>query len=171
MNDTQAAEKKRRSRLRWLTLGEAVAVSALIVSGLGLWNSWRSGNDEPTRVVEERTAVPLSLRGQSEEDGEELILVPVEESHALDSLTVQIRGEPIHVGSEGRLSAADIESALGDAAESGKGTHRVRVEISARYVEGGRDRRSNGSYVISYDWDDGGLLGGRSLRLTGIARA
>lgn len=171
MNETSDREAKKRSRLRWLTLGEAVAVAAVIISALGLWKSWPSGEEEPARVVEERAAIPLALRGQPDNDGKRLVLSPVEESHAIDSLTVKVKGEPIEVGSDGRLSASDVESALGDAAATGKGVHRVLVEITTRYVEAGKDRRSSGSYVLSYEWEDGGLFGGSSLRLTGFSRA
>ena len=52
-----------------------------------------------------------------------------------------------------------------------EGTHRVRVRVDARYVEAGADKSASGSYVISYRWEGGGLLGGRSLRLTGMSRA
>jgi hypothetical protein len=44
------------------------------------------------------------------------------------------------------------------------------VRIDARYVEMGKDRRASGSYVLRYRWEGGGLLGGRSLRLTGLSR-
>jgi hypothetical protein len=171
MNETPTTDARKRSRLRWLTLGEAVAVAAVLISALGLWNSWRTGREGPAHVVEERAPIALSLRGQPDDDGERLVLTPVEESHAIDSMSVKVKGQAIEVGSDGRLSASDVESALGDAAATGKGTHRVLVEIATRYVEAGRDRRSSGSYVISYRWEDGGLFGGRSLRLTGFSRA
>jgi hypothetical protein len=34
----------------------------------------------------------------------------------------------------------------------------------------GKDRRSGGTYVLRYHWEDRGLFGGRSLRLTGLSR-
>jgi hypothetical protein len=42
--------------------------------------------------------------------------------------------------------------------------------MDARYVEAGTDKSASGSYVISYRWESGGLLGGRSLRLEGLSR-
>src|SRR4029079_12835455 len=35
----------------------------------------------------------------------------------------------------------------------------------------GSDRRGGGAYVLRYKWEGGGLFGGRSLRLAGLARA
>ena len=173
MNDTPATEAKRKARLRWVTLGEAIALAALIISGIGVWLSWKGSSEErsPTTIVERRQAIPLALRGRARSDGRSLEIMPVEDSHALQSLTVAPRGaKPIELGSDGNLSARDLENALGGNAPAGKGTHRARVQIAAKYVEAGADKSATGSYVISYRWEGGGLFGGRSLRLVGLSR-
>jgi hypothetical protein len=113
----------------------------------------------------------LALRGKPSNDGRTLEISPVESDHALQSLNVIVAGSSaIDVGSDGELSASDLENALGDKAADGKGVHRVRVRVDARYVEAGTDKTATGSYVIGYKWEGGGLLGGRSLRLTGFSR-
>jgi len=173
MNDTPSNEAARKSRLRWVTLGEAIAIAALIVSAAGVWISWQTSDSDkgPTTVVEKRQTVPLALRGKPVDEGRALEISPVESGHALQSLNVIVAGSSaIDVGSDGELSASDLESALGDKAADGKGTHRVRVRVDARYIEAGADRTASGSYVISYRWEGGGLLGGRSLRLVGFSR-
>ena len=54
-----------RSRRRWITVGELIAIAALIVSALGVWISWKnSGPDGPAEVIEQRQPIPLTLRGQ-----------------------------------------------------------------------------------------------------------
>jgi hypothetical protein len=159
-----------KTRRRWINLGELIALAALGVSAAGVWIAWKSSNeDKPTRVVEQRQAIPLTLRGRAEDDGRSLEISPVESSHALDSLTITIRGaSPIQVGSDGTLRASDLESAL--KSDEAKGAHSVPLRIDARYVEMGKDRRSSGSYVLRYRWESGGLLGGRSLRLVSLSR-
>ena len=172
MND-QPTEAQKKSRLRWVTLGEAVAIAALIVSAGGLWLSWKTSDKDigPTEVVEKRQAVPLALRGKTTNDGRTLEISPVESGHALQSLDDMVAGSSaIEAGSDGQLDASDLESALGDKAEDGKGTHRIRVRIASKYVEAGADKTATGSYVISYRWEGGGLLGGRSLRFSGFTR-
>ena len=172
MND-QPTEAQKKSRLRWVTLGEAVAIAALIVSAGGLWLTWKTSDkrEGPTEVVEKRQAVPLALRGKTTDDGRTLEISPVETGHALQSLDVVVAGSSaIEAGSDGRLDASDLESALSEKAEDGKGTHRVRVRIASQYVEAGADKTATGSYVISYRWEGGGLLGGRSLRISGFTR-
>jgi hypothetical protein len=160
-------------RRRWITLGELIALAALIVSALGVWIAWKSGSkDEPTRIVEQRSAVPLALRGTPDGDGQALAIMPADPSHALESLKVVIKGaSPIDVGSDGRLAASDVQAALkGRDKEAKDVTYSVSVRIDARYVEAGADRRGGGAYVIRYKWEGGGLFGGRSLRLVGLSR-
>ena len=96
---------------------------------------------------------------------------PIEDSHALQSLDIILPdARSIRLGSDGSLSADDVESRLGKNAPEGKDTHRARARIFARYVEAGADKSVTGSYVISYRWESGGLFGGRSLRLVGLSR-
>jgi hypothetical protein len=174
MSESPSAEAKRKARLRWVTLGEAVAIAALIVSAVGVWISWKSDSAEdkgPAMVVEKRQAVALALRGKAVDDGRALEISPVESGHALQSLNVIVAGaSAIDVGSDGQLGAAEFERALGDKASDGKGAQRVRVRVDTQYVEAGADKSAAGSYVISYRWEGGGLFGGRSLRFTGMSR-
>jgi len=161
------------ARRRWINLGETIALAALVVSALGVWIAWKSNNeDKATRVVEQRESVPLSLRGSADRDGSALTIAPVDAAHGLQSLTVAIKGaSPIEVGSDGRLQASDVQSALKDRPKEAKDvTHSVPVRIDARYVEMGKDRRGGGTYVLRYKWEGGGLFGGRSLRLLGLSR-
>jgi hypothetical protein len=160
-----------QTRRRLINLGELIAIAALAVSAFGVWIAWKSSSeDKPTRIVEQRQAVPLTLRGTVQNEGRTLIIEPVEQSHALESLTLTIKGaSPIELGSDGKLDASSVESAVGNK-DDAKGAHCLPVRIDARYVEMGKDRRGGGSYVLRYRWEGGGLFGGRSLRLTGFGR-
>ena len=162
-----------RQRRRWIALGEVIGLLALIVSALGLWLTWKSSNeDKPTRVVEQRQPIPLTLRAKREDDGERLNISPVEPGHALESLTIAIPGaSAISVASDGELDADDVEAALkGRDNEPKNRTLAVRVRIDANYVEMGRDRRSSGNYSLRYMWKSGGMFSGRSLHLVGLSR-
>ena len=166
MSETEA---KKKSRLRWVTLGEAIAIAALVISGLGLWREYTKPDEKPV-VVEKQASIPLRLRGHVADEGRALEIAPVEDSHALQSLAIAVGASKIELGGDGELGAKALEDALGKSAEEGDGTHRVRVRIEAKYIEAGADKSATGSYVISYHWDGGGLLGGRSLRLAGLSR-
>lgn len=162
-----------RTRRRWINLGELIAFAALVVSALGVWIAWKSSNqDKTTRLVERRSAIPLALRGTIDADGRTLTIMPADPSHGLEGLTVRITGaSPIEVGSDGRLNASDLESALkGREKEPKDVTLSVPVRLDARYVEAGNDRSGGGSYQLRYKWEGGGLFGGRSIHLIGLRR-
>ena len=169
MTETSETEAQRRARLRWVTLGEAIAIAALILSGLGLWHEWNKRDTGPKVVVEKPTAIPLALRARERNEGRELEISPIEDSHALQSLSMTIGKSTIELGSDGELDADDVEAALGDAIEEGEGPHRVRVRITARYVEAGNDKTATGAYLLGYTTKSR-LFAGRSLRLTGLSR-
>jgi len=160
-----------QTRRRWLALGEVIAIAALIVSAIGVWIAWKSSsNDQPTRVVEQRQPIPLALRGKVQNDGREIVVNPVEATHALESLRISVgRSYPEEVGSEGILKGDYVESRLTEE-QLNKGGHSVLLGITARYVEMGKERSATGNYVLRYRVEGGGLLGGRSLRFVGLSR-
>lgn len=161
----QAPKKKH------VPVGEMVAVGGLVISALALWNSW--GGDkpapEPTKA-EAPAAIPLVLRGKVEDGGKAIRLAPIEDSHALEEMTVTTAsGAAASFGSEPVLSAAGVEDWIPENAKR-DGTGAVAVTIASRYVEHGNTRTAKQRYRIDYRWTDGGLLGGKSLRLTGFRR-
>lgn len=169
MSETESQRRRRR----WISLGELIALAALIVSAVGVWISWKSsGQEKPTQIVEQRQTIPLTLRAKPDSDGRTLTISPVEATHGLESLTVTIAGaSPIQVGSDGNLAASDVESALkGRDKEPKDKTLSIPTRIAASYVEAGADRHGGGTYLLRYRWEGGGLFGGRSLRLISLSR-
>jgi hypothetical protein len=169
MSETES----QRQRRRWVTLGELIALAALIVSAVGVWISWKNNtNDKSTRVVEQRQSIPLTLRGKREDDGERLEISPVESTHALESLTIAIPGaSPIEVGSDGVVDSSDFASALkGHDNEPKDRALSVSARITAHYVEAGKEKTASGAYTLRYVWKGGGLFGGRSLHFLSLSR-
>jgi len=166
---TDSPQDSGATRRRWITFGEIIGVAAVAISALGLWNSWRDDRSEkPSPQVETKAAIPIAFRGRIESDGKSMTISPVEPGHAVESLALSVAGKPpISIGSDGQLSAAEVERLVGDAGKDPKpGTLTARIE--ARYIEAGTLKRGGGRYRISYRWDDGGLFGGDRLRLTGL---
>ena len=159
---------KRKSRV---SIGEGIALAALFVSALGLWNSGKGGDRPgPTEVVEKKAAVPLTLRGRIEDEGERLVVEPVETTHALESLQFAFAsGKTIETGSNGTLSAGEVENALPDQAEKTDG--QILATVAARYVEAGQDRETKRRYAVRYRWEGGGLFEGKRLRIVDFRRA
>lgn len=164
--ETEAQARRRR----WISFGETVAVLALIVSALGLYNSWQSGKSGPTEVIEKKPAIPLVLRGEVERGGKTLRLSPVEQSHALESATLTLtNGKTIELGGDGELDSDDLAAALGKDG-SRKGEASVRGTVAAQYVEAGQARSTTRSYIFRYRWEGGGLFDDTELRFTGLSR-
>ena len=169
MSETESERRRRR----WIKLGELIALAALLVSAAGVWISGKGNeHDGPTRIVEQRQAIPLTLRGKREDDGTRLEISPVEASHALESLTVKLpAGSPIEVGSDGELSADDVKAVLGDHDKAPKNrTLSVPAQLTVHYVEAGREKTASGNYVLRYQWKGGGLFGSDSLHLVSLSR-
>lgn len=156
---------------RGIGVGEGIGLAAVFISGLGLWNSWKGDDKQgPTEVVEKKVSVPLVLRGRVEDDGERLIIEPVEPTHALDSLKFAFAsGETVEIGSNGVLSSGEVQDALPKDTEKKDG--QIAATVTARYVEAGEERNSTRRYAIRYRWEGGGLFEGRSLRIVDFRRA
>ena len=168
---TDSPRKDAAAGRSWISLGEIIAIAALIVSAIGVWIAWKgSNNDRPTQVVEQRVAIPLTLRGRPTNGGRSLEIAPVEQGHALQEMVISAGALVIRLGSDGELKASALADALDSAAEKDEATHQLRLRIQAKYVEAGADKYANGTYLLSYRWEGGGLLGGRSLRLVGLTR-
>lgn len=168
-----ATESSKRARRRWINFGEFIALAALIVSALGLWNGWARDDKPsgPSEVIEKKSAIPLILRGKPDDEGRRLVITPVEDSHALESLSLAFPGATtIELGADGALSARDLEHVLGDSRRH-EGDGKLIALADANYVEMGSERRSQRRYAILYRWQGGGIFGGKSLRLTGFRRA
>jgi hypothetical protein len=166
--------EQRRRRLRWLTLGEIIAVIAVTISALGLWKTWHDKPDKPLVVEKQATTVPLTLRGVAGKGGRSLLVEPVEAGHSLDSASLSFGSTKLELAGNAQLDAGDFERAVdkSDAAKDqkpGDGLHRLPLRIDARYVEAGQTRNSVANYALVYRWEEGGLFGGRSLRLVGLS--
>lgn len=168
------SDSESERRRRWVTFGELIALAGLLVSAAGVWISWNSSHkDKPSEIVDQRQPIPLTLRARAEDGGRKLEISPTEQGHALESLKLVLPGStPIEVGSDGELSASDVETALKSHEKEPKDrTLAVPIRIDANYVEAGKERRADGSYRLRYRWEGGGLFGGRSLRLVSLSRA
>ena len=159
------------SRRRWINIGEIVAVAGLIVSGLALWNSWGRGGDKVVVGTPPRT-VALALRGTVEDEGKALSLAPAEPSHTLESLTFTAQSPArgsAPFGGDPLLSAAMVETWLPKDADN-EAPGAVTLAAEARYIENGQTKVARQRYRVTYRWTEGGLFGGKSVRLTGISR-
>ncbi|HKT13806.1 MAG TPA: hypothetical protein VJR87_00215 [Allosphingosinicella sp.] len=170
-------------RRRWITLGEILAVVAVLISALTLWLNWseRQGNEAEKAAESTDRAVraaTLTLRAERAGKGARLELRPASPDQsvqeqvirfpaALGVNAVETTGEP-RIESrwfDGRLKKAREKAGLPD---DSRGDERLPVLIETRFLADGEAHRDVALYDIGYTIK-GGMLGGHEMTLRGLS--
>ena len=174
----QAAEAA-AIRRRWITLGEILAVIAVLISGLTLWNSYSEREaTEAERAAEKKQAAERSqaLVLKAEGGGKRLALAALDPAQAIQSQTIAFPAslgvKPIETLIEPRIEAGWIRGAVKKARDQGKaskasGDARMPVAVTTRFVNGGRTFTDTAIYDVGYRRDDGLL--GSEIELLGLS--
>ena len=170
--------QQRRTRLRWLTLAEIVAILAVGISGLGLWKSWQDSETRPV-VANDAKSIPLTLRATVNDDRRSVVLTAVEPGHAVQSAEISFPAalgvSALEQSGDVELSASSFDDVLfeqRDVAKLPKLTKseaRLPLLIVTRYIEAGSPREDRALYTLGYRISDGGILSGRELSLGGLS--
>lgn len=163
---TKEAREAAAIRRRWITLGEVLAVVAVVISGLTFWNSYqeRSGA-EAERVAEkqEKSAKAQTLMLKASGEGSRLDLSALDPAQAIQSQTIRfptaLRLSAIDTV-DPRIQAGWIEAAAKKARKASdgkkdKGDSRLPVAITTRFVSGGETYIDNAIYDVGYRLDSG----------------
>ena len=179
MNETPTERARRKSRLRWITLGEAVAVSAVIISGLGLWMNYQDRQDaRADKQAHSATHAPFYLKAEANAQGSTLTLVPVTADDVIQGQTVRFPPAlglaPVTTTSDARIEAGWFASALKAdrktraLPDETHGDERMPVMIETDYLGGGDPLKARAYYDVGYALE-GHFLGGSSVRLRGLS--
>jgi len=177
---SQAAEAA-AVRRRWLNLGEILAVVAVIISALTLWNSYSErSHSEAEKASEARDATKrartLVLKAVPDKNGNRLAISAVGDQ-AIQGQTVTF---PTALGispvdsTEPRIEqswfADGLKSARKAAGEENdiKGDHRLPVAITTRFYADGVLAEQSALYDIGYV-TEGHFLMGTSVQLRGLS--
>jgi hypothetical protein len=162
-------------KLPRVSLGEGVAVAAVVISGLGLYNTWgRTPTPAPTTAPTRKTP-PLVLRATVAADGARLALSPVSAAKVVQSQTIAFPATlglaPVETTGNPRIEAGWVDEALRKAADTGKAAsdRRVPILITTRYIEGDAEKTDSAVYQLGYGLRAGGLLGGKRVALKGLS--
>jgi hypothetical protein len=172
-----------RVRRRWLTLGEVVAIAAVLISALTFWNSWRERqNSEAERAAEsvqsQRKASMLLLNATPDKNGRRLSLTPRADSQAIQNQVVyfpaMLKVDPAQTSGDARIERDWFGDALVDARDDAKikdgvGDSRLPVLIETRYLTDGDPHVDRTIYEVGYATEHG-LFGGTSILLRGLSR-
>lgn len=166
---SQAAEAA-AIRRRWITLGEILAVIAVLISGLTLWNSYSERSaTEAERAAErkQQAAKSQALVLKAEGGRKRIKLSAIDPGHALQSQSIAF---PSSLGMdvieglvEPRIEAGWIKEAAKKGREVGgggkeQGDARLPVAITTRFVSGSQTYSDTAIYDVGYRRESG-LLG------------
>jgi hypothetical protein len=193
-NETPPSPEEKREaaaiRRRWITLGEMLAVTAVVISGLTLWNSYSERTatkaereaDEAEKASERRRQTArsqrITLSARAEEEGKRLALAPLDPGQAIQGLTLAF---PSALGStpvdavEPRIEARWVRDAARAAREAeseaarGPGDRRLPVALTIRFLSNGENVTETIVYDLGYRIDSS-LLGGTDVELRGLAQ-
>ncbi len=172
-------DSRRRARLRWVTLGEAVAIAAVLISGLGLWTSYEDRRQARSEKAAESTHhAPFALRASPNGDGSVLTLIAVASDDVIQGQTVRFP-PAFRLPAASTTSDARIEAGwFGDAlkadrktralADETTGDERVPVMIETDYLAAGQSMKARAFYDVGYALE-GRFLRGAAVKLRGLA--
>ena len=165
MSETPA---EKRRRLRFLTLAEFVGIAALVIAGLGYWDSHRertlTDRERAAEAQEKKAeakagALKLSflMTGTPEAGGERLRLVSVHPEQVIQtqaiSFPTEIRGDAVQTTGNPRIEAGWIEGGLTKALHArGDKQHRGRLPIGivTVFMEDGEAKTDRAVYLVGY---------------------
>jgi hypothetical protein len=177
--------EKKRLPLRWLTLAELVGVLALVIAGLGFWDSHR----ERTQADRERAEAAREQRaeralkqtflmlGTPDKDGEKVRLSTVHAEQVIQTQTLwfpaDIRADSVETTGNPRLEAGWIEDGLRRAVGKAGGKPkrgRLPVGVVTVFIEDGQTRTDRAIYQLGYSLHPRVLLGAK-VELEGLTLA
>lgn len=184
MSETpQERAEAARVRRRWINLGELVAVLALIISALTLWNSYRERTMTEAEHAREnaqsaKKAQILILKATPDKEGRTLSLAPHSDDQAIQSQKVSFPSKlglsPAETSSDARIDrnwfanalvsarkGADAPEVLGDA--------RMPVLIETHFLVDGAEYVDRAVYEVGYATSHA-FLSGTDVHLRGLSR-
>lgn len=186
MTDQTPREKAEAAavRRRWINLGEVLAVVAVLISGLTLWNSYTErSHAEAEKSSEDKRAVvkaaTLLLRAAPSRDGDRLTLSPIGADQSIQTQTVMfpsaIGVTAIDTTGDARIESGWFADGLKKARKAAArkdvttGDERLPVAITSQFIADGTTLNDVALYDVGYALE-GRFLGGGKLRLRGLSR-
>lgn len=169
-------------RRRWITLGEVLAVAAVMISALTLWNSWSERSDNEALKTEQAQqastrAATLALTATAS-GHRQLSLKPGAADQLVQSQTIRfpsaLGADPAETTGEPRIEAGWFDRALKKARneaglpDDSRGDERLPVAITTRFLVNGTPYEDIAIYDIGYTIS-GRLLAGHSVTLRGLS--
>jgi hypothetical protein len=181
-DERETPAEKRARRLRWITLGEAVAIAAVVISGIGLYTSYQDRRqdrlDKAAEAARPTSPAPFYLKASANGDADTLSLAPVVADHVIQGQALRFppsfKLAPVTTTSDARIESGWFGDALKSdrrlrkLAEETQGDERVPVMIETDYLAGGTPMKARAYYDIGYALE-GHFLRGSAVKLRGLS--
>jgi len=170
-------------RRRWITLGEILAVAAVLISALTLWLNWSERSDRAAEKVAESSkqavrAATLTLGAEAVAGGKRLELRAASPDQVVQSQTIRFPAslglDPVETTGQPRIEARWFDDALKEAREeaglpdNSRGDERLPVLIETRFLVDGETFTDIALYDIGFTIR-GAMLGGHDVTLRGLS--
>lgn len=171
-----------RSRRRWVTLGEIVAVLALLISAASFWDAHQDHvrtrqTTTPIAPLASVANAPLLLSATVSDDRQQLTLHPAHSEQVIETQMLHFpaafRAAPVETTGNPRVEAGWFDDGLRravKAAKAGDRAHRLAVGIETSYVVDGATRTDRAIYDIGYALRPR-FLRGSAVELEGVSLA
>ena len=173
---TEAKRERARTRRRWLTLAEIVAVAGVGIAGLNLYANWSDRQDQAAnrsaeRSSEAREKARVELIGTVKDGGRHLALSDAHHdlSEATIAFPTSLGIAMQHPAGEPTIDAdwfADPLLKLTDGGADDR-TGRLPVLVTVRYFVDDEARTANAVYDLVWR-TEGHMLRGRTVKIEGM---
>ncbi len=170
-----------RSRRRWVTFGEVVAVLALLISAASFWDAHqdhvraRQTVARPVPAGNAAGAPLLLLSATISDDRQQLTLHPAHPEQVIETQTLHfpasVRAAPVETTGNPRLEAGWFEDGLRreiKAAKAATRVHRMAVGIETSFVVDGVAHADRAIYDVGYELRPR-FLRGSAVDLEGVS--
>lgn len=179
MSNGSETPEQARTRRRWVSLAELVAVAGLLIGAATLYLNWSDRREDKTEKAqveasESKTKGIATLTGAAQRGGDTLALTDA--AHTLTEATVRfpsaLKVDPHDAMPGPAIQASWFAPVLLTATDKGpdEQTGRLPVLITVGWWDGDAKRTSTARYDVLWS-THGRVLQGRRLELTGIALA
>ncbi|GGE72745.1 hypothetical protein [Sphingomonas prati] len=183
MTDRQDKAEAARVRRRWVTMGEVLAVAAVTISGLTLWNSYTERQDVRVEKAGEVAKASVAnrtllLKATADRSAATLDMTPLNAEQSIQSQTIAFPSAlgvaAVDTTGDARIEAGWFDDALVRARKSAglqaetRGDERLPVLLTTRYLAEGVAMTDRAIYDIGYATDTA-FLQGTDVRLRGLS--
>jgi hypothetical protein len=166
-----APDDAAKARRRWLTLGETIAVLALVISAASFWDAHQDRKIARATVEKPAAATPLVLKASPADDGDSLSIIAAGNDRVIQTQTIVFPAslglDPVDTVGNARIEAGWFADALRQASPEPRKPGRMAIGIVTRYTDNGIERTDSALYDIGHGWRSR-LLQSDMPRLEGI---